>query len=330
MVVVEVENLTKIYGYPPMLWAKLFGYTLDMPMKGHKMVRAIDNLTLSVQEGEVFGLLGPNGSGKTTLVKLILDINRPTSGRISVFGRRPGNKRVHREVGYLPEQPYFYDNMNAVELLQFYGGLYRMDGDGLRSRIREALGLVGLIGSEHRRLRSYSKGMLQRIGLAQALLSHPKLVLLDEPSTGLDPVGRKQVKDIIARLRVEGSTVFFNTHILSDVEDVADRVAIIHRGKLLKIGKVSEMTISTNRIIVQLRKVEEKYITALADLASKCEVDGDSLVVHLTKADDVPEAIRQLVYAGADIFDVRYYRETLEDVFVREVMGEDGQGGVNK
>jgi len=329
MAVVEVENLTKIYGYPPMFLAKLRGYSLDMPMKGHKMVRAVDNLTLSVEEGEVFGLLGPNGSGKTTLVKLILDINRPTSGRISVFGRRPGNKRVHREVGYLPEQPYFYDNMNAVELLQFYGALYRMDGVVLRARIKEALGLVGLIGSEHRRLRSYSKGMLQRIGLAQALLSHPKLVLLDEPSTGLDPVGRKQVKDIIARLRTEGSTVFFNTHILSDVEDVADRVAIIHHGKLLRIGKVSELTVSTNRIIVQLGKVEEKYTAALANLASKCEVDGSSLIVHLAKAEDVPEAIRQLVYAGADIFDVRYYHQTLEDVFVREVTENNGLGGMN-
>ena len=329
MAVVEVENLTKIYGYPPILWAKLFGYRLDMPIRGRKMVRAIDGLTISVEEGEVFGLLGPNGSGKTTLVKLILDINRPTAGRISVFGHRPGNKRVHREVGYLPEQPYFYDNMNAVELLQFYGALYRMDRGTLKFRIRESLELVGLMGSETRRLRSFSKGMLQRIGLAQALLSHPKLVLLDEPSTGLDPVGRKQVKDIIARLRTEGSTVFFNTHILSDVEDVADRVAIIHRGKLLKIGKVSELTVSTNRIVVQLGKVEEKCIASLANLATKCEVDGNSLVVNLAKADDVPEAIRRLVYAGADIYDVRYLHETLEDVFVREVTGNGGQGGMN-
>jgi ABC-2 type transport system ATP-binding protein len=324
MALVEVENLTKIYGYPPKPVAAILGYHPDMPIRSRRMVRALDRLSLSVEEGEVFGLLGPNGSGKTTLVKLIIDINRPTDGRISIFGQRPGNKRVHKDVGYLPEQPYFYDNMNAVELLEFYGSLNRIDGQSLRPRIKEVIELVGLLGHEHRRLRGYSKGMLQRIGIAQALLSRPRLVFLDEPSTGLDPVGRKQVKDIISRLRLEGTTVFFNTHILSDVEDVADRVAIIHRGRLRLIGKVSDLTVSTNRIVVQLRKIDDEYTKSLDGLATRLEVVGDSLVVHLSEPDAVPEAIRRLVNAGADIFDVRYYKETLEDVFVREVSDEPG------
>lgn len=329
MALVEVENLTKIYGYPLKTFAGMMGYTPDMPISGRRMVRALDRLSLNIEEGEVFGLLGPNGSGKTTLVKIILDIIRPTSGGITIMGRRPGNKRVHRQIGYLPEQPYFYYNMNSIELLQFYGRIYRIDHVTLQKRIQEAIDLVGLRGAERRNLRSYSKGMLQRIGLAQALISKPSIVFLDEPSTGLDPIGRKMVKSVINRLRQSGATTFFNTHILSDVEDVADRVAIINHGKLIRVARVSEMTTSANRVVVSLRGIEANYHTVLEGLVeSSEEVDGD-LVIHLPDKERIPEAIRRLVSAGADIFEVNHYHETLEDVFVREVSnGRTERGGI--
>ncbi len=329
MALVEVENLTKIYGYPLKTFAGMMGYTPDMPISGRRMVRGLDRLTLNVEEGEVFGLLGPNGSGKTTLVKIILDIIRPTSGAVTIMGRRPGNKRVHQQIGYLPEQPYFYLNMNSIELLQFYGRIYRIDHVTLQKRIQEAIDLVGLRGSERRNLRSYSKGMLQRIGLAQALISKPRIVFLDEPSTGLDPIGRKMVKSVINRLRQSGATIFFNTHILSDVEDVADRVAIINHGKLIRVARVSEMTTSTNRVVVILKRIEDNYHTVLEGLTeSSEEVDGN-LVIHLPDKDSIPEAIRRLVSAGADIFEVNHDHETLEDVFVREVSnGRTEEGGI--
>ncbi len=327
MALVEVENLTKIYGFPPRLLANIFGYDPTVPQASRRMVRAVDNLSVTVEEGEVFGLLGPNGSGKTTLVKLMLDIIRPTLGSISVMGCKPGTKRVHRQVGYLPEQPYFYDRMNAVELLEFYGAIYKIDRVTLHQRINEAIDLVSLRGHERRNLRSYSKGMLQRIGLAQALISKPKIVFLDEPSTGLDPLGRKHVKTVISRLRDSGTTVFFNTHILSDVEDVANRVAIIHRGQLIRIGNVSEMTESIDKIFVKLRTIDESYLGLFDGLAESVEVIEDKLVLRFTDRDGIPEAIRRLANAGADIFEVKYQRETLEDVFVREVTGNDqGRG----
>jgi ABC-2 type transport system ATP-binding protein len=319
MALVEVENLTKIYGFPPKAVARILGYDPTMQVSSRRMVRAVDNLSVTVEEGEVFGLLGPNGSGKTTLVKLILDIIRPTLGSISIMGCRPGTKKVHKEIGYLPEQPYFYERMSAVELLQFYGRIYKIDHVTLQQRIRESIELVGLKGHERRNLRSYSKGMLQRIGLAQALISKPKIVFLDEPSTGLDPVGRKQVKEVISRLRDSGATVFFNTHILSDVEDVADRVAIIHRGQLIRIGKVSEMTESIDKIVVKLRTVEDRYLSLFEGMAESTEIINGKLVIRFTDQDDIPEAIRRLASAGADIFEVAHQRETLEDVFVREV-----------
>lgn len=328
MALVEVENLTKIYGYPSPGLAGMLGYSPDMPL-GRRMVRALDRLTLTVEEGEVFGLLGPNGSGKTTLVKLLLDIIRPTAGRIRIMGCKPGNKQVHKWVGYLPEQPYFYYNMNPIELLQFYGGIYRIDRTTLRKRIGEAIDLVGLRGNERRPLRSYSKGMLQRVGLAQALISKPKIVFFDEPSTGLDPVGRRMVRGVIRRLRESKTTTFFNTHILSDVEDVADRVAIIDHGKLIRIGKIEEMTSRVDRIVVKLRTIEEKHKASLEGLADSLEEKDGDLIIHLPNRDGIPEAIRRLVASGADIFEVMHHHETLEDVFMREVSDDSqGQGGI--
>ena len=319
MAILEIEDVFKIYGFPPRAIAKPLGYNPLSAIKGQRMVKALAGIDLKVEEGEVFGILGPNGSGKTTLVKLILDIIRPNRGTIKVMGKKPGNKKVHSQIGYLPEQPYFYDQMTGVEILRFYGEIFRMHNNDLRQRIPELLEMVGLMGAENRRIRGYSKGMLQRLGLAQALIARPKLVFLDEPSTGLDPVGRKDTKNIIKRLRDEGTTVFFNTHILSDVEDTADRIAILHKGRKVKEGKVSTLTVSANRLEVTLRKVEEKYKRCIDDLVNKIEVVEEKLTVFLSNADHIPEVIRRLANAGADIFEVKHHRESLEDVFVKAI-----------
>ncbi|HDS29962.1 MAG TPA: ABC transporter ATP-binding protein, partial [Firmicutes bacterium] len=218
-----------------------------------KPVRALDGLSMSVNEGEIFGLLGPNGSGKTTFVKCCLNIIFPTSGSLSVLGRKPGHPKSSLETGYLPESPSFYTHLTGRQFLYYQAELSSVPFSERSRRIDDVLEMVNLNqNAVNRRLRTYSKGMLQRIGLAQALIGKPKLIFLDEPQSGLDPIGRRQVKDIMRKIADDGTTVLFSSHVLGDVEDVADRVAIIDRGKLRRIAPLDELTIPTNSVKIQL------------------------------------------------------------------------------
>src|SRR5881227_2790466 len=203
--------------------------------------RALDRLTLEVQPGEVFGFLGPNGAGKTTTLKLLMQLVFPTSGRAEILGRPLGDLAVKRRLGYLPENPYFYDYLTAEELLAYYATLFGYPHRECRSRAARLLDEVGIAGERRLQLRKFSKGMLQRVGIAQALIDDPELVILDEPMSGLDPLGRRDVRALILRLRDRGCTVFFSSHVLSDAEALCSRVAILARGRLVASGRLTDM-----------------------------------------------------------------------------------------
>src|SRR5438876_4869734 len=203
--------------------------------------RALDRLSLEVEGGDVFGFLGPNGAGKTTTLKLLVQLVFPTSGRAELLGKPVGDLSVKRRIGYLPEHPYFYDHLTAEELLKYFAGLFGYRGADRRSRVERLLDEVGIGAERKLQLRKFSKGMLQRIGIAQALINDPELVIFDEPMSGLDPLGRREVRSLILRLRDRGCTVFFSSHVLSDAEALCSRVAILAKGRLVASGRLSEM-----------------------------------------------------------------------------------------
>ena len=223
MAAIEILDLEKTY---------LVGFWRKRPKV------ALRALRLTIAEGEVFGFLGPNGAGKTTTLKLLMGLVFPTSGSARILGREMDDPEVKSQIGFLPEQPYFYDHLTARELLNYYGQLSGVPAKGRSARVEQMLGRVGLADAAGIQLRKFSKGMLQRVGLAQAILHDPKLVFLDEPMSGLDPMGRREVRDLIQQLRSEGKTVFFSTHILSDAEALCDRVGVIHQGELRGVGAV--------------------------------------------------------------------------------------------
>lgn len=222
-VVVETRNLTKDYRD---FW-------------GRRKVRALKALDLEIRRGEIFGLLGPNGSGKTTTIKLLLGLLFPTAGRALVFGRDATEVTKNERIGYLPEESYLYRFLNAEETLDFYGRLFNMPRPVRRQRVADLIEMVGLDWAKRRQLKEYSKGMTRRIGLAQALINDPELIVLDEPTTGLDPIGTREMKDLIIKLRDEGKTVLLCSHLLADVQDVCDRIAILYQGELKEMGALT-------------------------------------------------------------------------------------------
>lgn len=255
--VIEIRNLTKDYRD---FW-------------GRRKVRAVNSLSLSVNKGEVFGLLGPNGSGKTTTMKLLLGLLFPTEGEIRVLGEQATNVEKNERIGYLPEESYLYRFLNAEETLDFYGRLFNMPKSERRQRSQELIKMVGLEKARRRQLKEYSKGMTRRIGLAQALVNNPELVLLDEPTSGLDPIGRKEMKDLIIRLRDEGKTVVICSHLLPDVQDVCDRIAILYAGELKVLGKFEDLLKSQGQTQLITSQLSDEAIADVKAALAKHQAD---------------------------------------------------------
>jgi len=235
---------------------------------GRRLIRAVNEVSFRIGPGEVYGLIGPNGSGKSTTMKALLGLVKPTSGTCSIFGKDSSKVDSRQDVGFLPENPYFYKHLSGEETLHFYGKLCGMSKDALKDRTEELLNLVGLEDARHRRLEGYSKGMLQRIGLAQALIQDPRLVILDEPTAGVDPLGSRQIRDLIFTLKERGITIFLCSHLLEQVQEVCDHVGIIHRGRLVKEGRLEDLISVENQTEIILENAPD---TLLADIRKLVE-----------------------------------------------------------
>ena len=289
--------------------------------------RALDRLTLDVEQGDVFGFLGPNGAGKTTTLKLLMRLVFPTSGTATILGKPAGDIDVRRRIGYLPEHPYFYDYLTAEELLAYFAGLFGIGGAERARRVTRLLDEVG-VGAERRlQLRRFSKGMLQRVGIAQALLNDPELVIFDEPMSGLDPLGRRDVRALILRLRDRGCTVFFSSHVLSDAEALCSRVAIMAKGRLVTSGRLTDMLAFQIRgWEVVASKVNADLLAMLTPRTTTLHRVGDDRYVFELPVEPGPDRfITDLSAAGAALLSVNPVRDTLEDFFVKQVTAPDVQ-----
>jgi ABC-2 type transport system ATP-binding protein len=302
---IQIEGLTKDYAVG--FWRKT-------------MRRSLDHLTLQVNEGEAFGFLGPNGAGKTTTLKLLMGLIFPTSGSATVRGRSIADVSMHREIGYMPEQPYFYDYLTARELLDYFARFFGYNRTEREERIRKFLERVGLAGSADVQLRKFSKGMLQRVGIAQAILHDPQVVFLDEPMSGLDPVGRREVRDIILELKNHGRTVFFSTHILSDAEMLCDRVAVLVGGKLQGVGAPRELMAMEVHGMEILFELHEGRVLP-PKMLERATHTGDRYRIVVPEA-DVYQAMEQLRNCAARILSVTPLRPSLEDYFLKLVAGQ--------
>ncbi len=284
---------------------------------------AVKGLTLQVQQGEVFGFLGPNGAGKTTSIKMLLGLIAPTSGRASLLGESIGSRAVLRRVGFLPEHFRFQEWLTAEEFLRLHGQLLNMKAADLAARMDSLLERVGLAGFRKKQLRTFSKGMLQRIGLAQALLNRPSLVFLDEPTSGLDPVGRRLVRDIIHEVRAEGTSVFLNSHLLSEIEVTCDRVAFIRHGEVVRVLELASLSTDQTSVTIRAANFSADALAGLSRWGREVHADGGQISLTVQSEAALPELTRYLVTQGADVFAITPNRMSLEDIFI-ETVGKDG------
>ena len=284
---------------------------------------ALDRLNLHVETGEVFGFLGPNGAGKTTTLKLLMQLIYPTSGRAEILGRPVGDVAVRRRIGYLPENPTFYDNVSAEELLAYFASLFGYRGAERKARVSRLLDDVGLGAERRLQLRKYSKGMIQRVGLAQALINDPEIVFLDEPMSGLDPLGRRHVRDIILRLRDKGTTVFFSSHILSDAEAICSRVGILAAGTLVSAGTIAEMVpFQVRGWELTAANLTDAAALSLSDLGiESTRISHDRHHIRLPASVRPEQVVTRISAAGGEVLSLNPVRDTLEDVFVAQVQG---------
>ncbi len=306
--VIEVDKLEVVYRTP----------------FARRRVQAVKDATFAVEAGEVFGFLGHNGAGKTTTMRVLMGLMRATSGSCKIFGHDIPSREARRRLGFLPESPYFYDYLSVAELCDLAGRLFGMDAAARKRRADELIELVGLSHARSMPVRKYSKGMLQRAGIAQALVNDPELVVFDEPMSGLDPVGRKEVRDIMLGLRDQGKTVFFSTHILPDVEMIADRVAIISRGVVENVGTLSEVVAKqVTAIDIAFRASGELGADAVASLEAQCQQVrnvGDEVFATVAPDVDLDELIASARGLGLRVQSVSPHHETLEDVFLRSAV----------
>ena len=304
---IEIENLSKEYPH---------GF-LNLKKK-----MSLENLNMQVESGEVFGFLGPNGAGKSTTIKLLMRLIFPTSGTARILGKPIDDVSVHEDIGYLPEQPYFYDYLTAAELLDYFARFHGLTANDRRERVQKMLRKVGLETAKKIQLRKYSKGMLQRVGMAQAILHEPEVVVLDEPMSGLDPLGRREVRDIILELKREGKTVLFSTHILSDAEMLCDRVGVIVGGKLRGVGTPGEMVgIQTQgmEILFEVEGTAKRF-----PLLERATRTGERYRVEVSEA-ELYGALDELKSAGARILSVAQIKQTLEEFFMNLVETDRAQ-----
>ena len=284
---------------------------------------AVRGLTLTVNRGEIFGFLGPNGAGKSTSIKMLLGLVHPSGGDAFVLGAPVGDVETRRRIGFLPEDFRFYEWLTATELLVLHGRLAGMSVAYAVKRAPVVLDLVGMTPHAHRRLKGFSKGMLQRLGLAQALIHEPDVVFLDEPTSGLDPMGRRMVRDVIRAERARGATVFLNSHLLSEIEITCDRVAFIKDGEVVASQDLRETALGTaRRVSVRASGLSNDTVSALAPWTSAMERSGDELHFDVASSDAIPDIVRHLVGAGANVYQVSPQPTSLEDVFMR-IVGED-------
>lgn len=294
---------------------------------GQTQVTALDGLSLTVRKGEIYGFLGPNGAGKTTTFKILLGLMRPTAGHAEVLGAPAGDVQVRARLGFLPEAPYFYDYLTAEEFLAFYGQLAGLARAEVHKRVGYLLEIVGLTDARRRQLRKFSKGMLQRVGLAQALIHDPELILLDEPMSGLDPVGRIQIRNIILGLRDQGKTVFFSTHIIPDVEMICDRVGIVVKGKLVASGRVEDLIRPghTQSVEVMCQGLKVDDIPAIRSLASRIVQRERNCLIILPGVERLDDLLAMVKAHGGTLVSVTPQKGSLEELFVQQAHDETGR-----
>jgi len=305
---IDVRDLRKVYRTP----------------LRRKKVEALRGVTFTVERNQIFGFVGPNGAGKTTTIRTLMGLIKPTSGSAKIFGQAIPSRAARFKVGFLPETPYFYDYLNVGELLDLVGRLFGMSSADRKKRANELIDKVGLGRARTQSLKSFSKGMLQRAGLAQALMNDPELVVLDEPTSGLDPIGRKEVRDLIVELREQGKTVFFSSHILTDIEAIADQVAIVARGSVQAQGTPAELikrTVLGIDVTIKLGSTESD--SAWTEGATRVRRSGDELSLTLPPDADVDAWLARARDGGAKVVSVAPRHETLEDLFLREIAAAD-------
>lgn len=287
---------------------------------------AVEDLTLQVPHGEVFGFLGPNGAGKSTTVKMLVGLVIPSGGEITLLGRSPRDPRVRAKIGFLPEHFRYHEWLKAHEFLTFHGQLYGLSKQYLKRKIPELLALVNLSDSADLKLSGFSKGMLQRIGLAQAMLNEPTLIFLDEPTSGLDPLGLRQVRDIIYRLKAAGITVFLNSHLLSEVSIVCDRVAFIKQGRVVQTSLMADLMNQNMEVTIRVDTLKADLIEALGNLGRNIHPNGSSLSMLVDNEETIPQ-IAQLVHQkGARLYELSPKQTSLEEIFVRTIESDEGGG----
>jgi ABC-2 type transport system ATP-binding protein len=283
---------------------------------------AVRDLTLTVPRGEIFGFLGPNGAGKSTSIKMLLGLAKPTSGEAFVLGVPSGDVEVRRRIGFLPENFRFYEWLTPAELLRLHGRLCGVSNSKLTERVPALIDLVGLTPHIDKRLQNFSKGMLQRVGLAQALIHEPDIIFLDEPTSGLDPLGRRTVRDIIRAQRDRGATVFLNSHLLSEIEITCDQVVFIREGEVVTSRDMRKQQEEAVRVEVRARKLSQDCITGLTRWSDTVQADEERLTMVTKSRETLPEILRYLISSGAEVYQFTPQRMSLEELFI-SIMGED-------